>query len=113
MADYLEWDIDNPAHRSRCSRPQVEVLEAEAEPRIHVEVRHRYVPRQRQQMPPWLVALLIIAAIMWISPFGAIVTIIMGAALVTAHPTIAIVLGIGVALVIIIALRERWYGRPF
>ena len=34
-------------------------------------------------------------------------------ALLTAHPAIAIALGISIALVTVIALRERWYGRPF
>jgi hypothetical protein len=30
-----------------------------------------------------------------------------------AHPMIGIVVGGTIALVIIIALRERWHGRPF
>jgi hypothetical protein len=88
--------------------------ELEVEPRIRVEVVHRaYQPRQRQHVPPWLVVLLIIAAVMWMSPFGAVVAIVMLGILLTAHPTIAFVIGGMVALLIVFALRERWHGRPF
>jgi hypothetical protein len=115
---YLEWDYDNPKHRQRRRRPPPpldgEVLEPEEpSPRIRVEVHHRIVPRQRQHVPPWLVALLIIAVVMWISTFGAVVALVMISIFVTAHPTIAIALGGMVTLVAIAALRERRAGRPF
>ena len=114
MADYLEWDIDNPAHRRRRPPPPLEgeVLEPEAAPRVHVEVHH-YVPRQRQHVPPWLVALLIIAVLMWVSPFGAVVALVMISIFVTAHPTIAIAIGGTIVLLIVFAMRERWHGRRF
>jgi hypothetical protein len=35
------------------------------------------------------------------------------AVFLTAYPTVAIALGGTIALVVIIALRERWHGRPF
>jgi hypothetical protein len=57
--------------------------------------------------------LLIIAVLMWVSPFGAIIAIVMAPVLIASHPTFAFVIGGTLALVIIIALRERWYGRPF
>jgi hypothetical protein len=101
-------------HTSRPPPIDGEVLTPEPTPRIRVEVVHRaYQPRQRQHVPPWLVALLIIAVLMWISPFGAVVAIVMLGILLTAHPTIAFVVGTTIALVIVIALRERWHGRPF
>ena len=75
---------------------------------------HRaYQPRQRQHVPPWLVALLIIAGLMWISPFGAVIAIVMASILIASHPTIAFVVGGMIALVIVFALRERWHRRPF
>jgi hypothetical protein len=91
------------------------LLDEEPVPRIHrVEVVHRYQPRrQRQHVPPWLIVLLLVAAVMWISPFGAVIAIVMISIFVTAHPTIAIAIGGTVALVIIFALRERRAGRPF
>jgi hypothetical protein len=82
-------------------------------PRIRVEVHHRIVPRHRQHIPPWLIALLTLAVVMWISPFGAVVALVMISIFVTAHPTIAIAIGGTIALVIIIAIRERRAGRPF
>ena len=61
-----------------------------------------------------VVALLIVAALMWISPFGAVVALVMaGGILVTAHPTIATTIGVMVVLVVIIAWRERRAGRHF
>ena len=118
MPKYLEWDFDNPKHRHRHRRSlplEGEILtNEEPAPRIRVEVTHRYQPRrQRQQIPPWLIVLLLVAAVMWISPFGAIVALVMISIFLTAHPTIAIAIGGPIALVIIIALRERWYGRSF
>jgi hypothetical protein len=64
-------------------------------------------------VPPWLVALLIIAVLMWVSPLGAIVAIVMASVLIASHPTIAFVIGGMLALLIVFAMRERWYGRPF
>ena len=92
-----------------------DVLEPEpTPPRIRVEVvHHRYVPRQRQHVPPWLVALLIIAVAMWISPFGAVVALVMGGILITAHPMIGIVIGVTLALVIVASIRNHRAGNPF
>jgi hypothetical protein len=50
---------------------------------------------------------------MWISPFGAVVALVMISILVPAHPTVAIAIGGTIALVIVFALRERWHNRPF
>jgi hypothetical protein len=118
MPKYLEWDFDNPKHRQR-RRPQPppidgEVLEPEPTPRIRVEVVHRaYQPRQRQHMPRLAIALLIIAAVMWISPFGLIVGLFLISVFLMMHPAVAIVLGVTIALVIGVAIRERRRGRPF
>ena len=60
----LLWRLSTSALRGRVPEPT---------PRVRVEVHHRYVPRQRQHVPPWLVALLILAVLMWVSPFGAII----------------------------------------
>ena len=64
---YLEWDYDNPKHRQRRRRQPLplegEVLgpELEVEPssRIQVEIVHHH-RRQRQQVPAWLVVLLVV-----------------------------------------------------
>jgi hypothetical protein len=83
--------------------------------RIRVEVVHRaYQPRrQHSTVPPWLIALLILVAVMWISPFGAVVALVMISIFLTAHPTIAIAIGGTIALVIAIGLHQRWRGHPF
>jgi hypothetical protein len=76
----------------------------------------QYAPsplRHREQIPPWVIALLILAAVLWISPFGLIVALVMISIFLTAHPTIAIAIGGTIMLVVIIAMRERWYGRRF
>jgi hypothetical protein len=89
-------------------------LEPEPTPRIRVEVVHRYQPRrQHNAPPPWVIALLIIAAVMWISPFGALVAVVMLSVFVTAHPAIGIALLATPVLVIIIAIHQRRRGHPF
>jgi hypothetical protein len=118
MPKYLEWDFDNPKHRQRRRRPELPLegeilLDEEPSPRIRVEVTHRYQPRRHSAPPAWLIVLLIIAAVMWISPFGAVVALVMLSIFLTAYPTVAIVLGVTIALMVIIALRERRAGRPF
>ena len=117
MTEPMEWDWP-PTMRPRRRRQPLpiegEILEAEPTRRIRVEVVHRaYQPRQREHVPPWLVALLIIAVLMWVSPFGAIIAIIMASVLIASHPTFAFVVSGMIALVAIAALRERWHGRPF
>jgi hypothetical protein len=112
------WDwpneIDSPSRRHRRPPPPIDGEILEPEPRIRVEVVHRaYQPRQHQRVPPWLVALLIIAVLMWVSPFGAVIAIVMASVLIASHPTFAFVIGGAIALVAIAALRERWHGRPF
>ena len=42
-----------------------------------------------------------------------IVSCVLIAVFLTAHPMIGIVIGGMIALVIIAAMRERWHGRPF
>jgi hypothetical protein len=118
-----DWPPTMRVRRGRRRRPspilEGEILTPELEheppPRIHrVEVVHRaYQPRQRQHVPPWVIALLIMAVLMWISPFGTVVALVMLGILVSAHPTFAATLLAALALVIIIAMRERWHGRPF
>ena len=57
--------------------------------------------------------LLLVAAAMWISPFGAVVALVMVSVLLTEHPTIAIAIGGIIAALIIAAIRERRAGRQF
>ena len=115
-----DWPPTMRPRRGRRRRPppilEGEILEPELErePHIRVSVEHRHVNhRQRQQIPPWLVALLIVAAVMWISPFGAVIALVMISIFLTEHPTVAVAIGGAIALVIAIALREKWHGRPF
>jgi hypothetical protein len=119
MPKYLEWDYDNPKHRQRRRRPppilEGEILEPEPSPRIRVEVTHRtYQPRrQHSAIPPWLVALLIVAALMWWAPLGTIILIAIVSISIAAHPTIGVAIAIFVVLVVGIAWRQRRLGRPF
>jgi hypothetical protein len=75
---------------------------------IHITVHHR-----RHGAPTWLIPLAILALLSVVSSHAPIVSCVLIAVFLTAHPTIAIALGGTLALVVIIALRERWYGRPF
>jgi hypothetical protein len=120
----LEWDFDNPKHRQRRRRPEPvlegDILGPETEsyqdkPRIRVEVVHRaYQPRrQHNTVPPWLIVLAIVAALLWMAPLGTIILIAIVSIFFAEHPTIAIAIGGIMALVIIIAMRERRAGRPF
>ena len=118
---YLEWDFDNPKHKQRRRRQPLplegEVLgpELEVEPassRIQVEIVH-YHRRQRQHVPPWAIAILIIGALAWVSPIGLVIALFMVGVFVTAYPTVAIALGIFLVLFIGIAVRERLAGRSF
>jgi hypothetical protein len=119
MAQRYEWDFP-PTMRPRRRRPppplEGEILEPQSEPppRIHrVEVFHRYQPRQHSGLPPWVIALLIIAAVMWVSPFGAVVALVMLAVFVTSHPTVALSVAAALVLVVAIAVHQRWRGHPF
>jgi len=62
---------------------------------------------------PWIIALVIIAALMWISPFGLIVGIVLISTLLMMHPTIAIAIAAWVAMFICIAIYQRRRGRAF
>lgn len=117
-----EWDFPPTMRprRGRRRRPppilEGEILEPELErePHIRVSVEHRHVNhRQRQQIPPWLIVLLIIAVVMWISPFGAVVALVMGGILLTAHPTVAIAIGAAIAVLVVASIANRRTGRPF
>jgi hypothetical protein len=106
--------------RGRRRRPEPplegEILPPEAEPtpRIRVEiVRRAYQPRQRSTVPPWVIATLIFAGLCWLNPLGVVIAIVMISVLLTEHPTIAIAIGVIIAALVIIAIRERRAGRPF
>ena len=116
MTKYLEWDYDNPKHRSRRRRQLLplegEVLgpEPEVEPRIHVTVEHRHVNQRQPNILPRLVtiaAFVVLALILVRSP-GAL---IMLAVLIPGHFWIAV--AVVVAVLVIIAWRERRAGRDF
>ena len=121
--EFIEWDIDNPAHkrrRRRQQRPQIEYLEPdeilEPEQASRIVVEHRHVvhhQRQRQHIPPWSIAILIIGMLCWLNPLGLVIALFMAGILLTAHPTVAIALGIFVALIAGIAIREHLARRPF
>jgi hypothetical protein len=91
-----------------------EVLEPEPTPRIRVEVvTHRYQPRRHSAPPIWAVALLAFGVFAWLSPFALIVGLVLLSVFLTEHPTIAIAIGVIIAALVIIAIRERRAGRPF
>jgi hypothetical protein len=121
MRQYLEWDFDNPKHRQRRRRKPLPLegevlgpeLEVEPTPRIRVEVTHRYQPRHHSAPPIWLIVLLILAAVMWISPFGAVIALVMLGIFVSAYPTLAFTLLAALALVIVVGLHQRWRGHRF
>jgi hypothetical protein len=89
----------------------VEILPPrQPEHHVRVDVHHH---RQRQHMPRLAIALLIIAAVMWISPLGVIIALVLIAAVLMMHPAVAIILAAWLALMIVIAIRARLKGRPF
>jgi hypothetical protein len=115
MGKFVEWDIDNPVHRRR-RPPQIfegEVLSpSEPQSRVRVDVHHHHY-RQRSavdvsvSVPPWFIALLIFAALLWISPIGLIVAIAIVSIFVIQHPAIVITSGMIVAALVINSLRRR------
>ena len=81
MTKYLEWDYDNPKHRSRRRRQLLplegEVLgpEPEVEPRIHVTVEHRHVNQRQPNILPRLVtiaAFVVVLALILVRSPGAL-----------------------------------------
>jgi hypothetical protein len=53
-------------------------LEPEPTPRIHrVEIVHRYQSRRHTAPPPWIVPLVFIVALMFISPYALIVSFVL------------------------------------
>ena len=115
MTEWREWDWPNEPKRSRRRRIQtVEILPPQQpEPERHIRVTVTAHHRQRQHVPPWLIVLVIFAALCWVSPFGLVVALVMGGILLTAHPSIAIAIGVIVAALVIAAIRERLAGRHF
>jgi hypothetical protein len=114
----IEWDAfpDPPKRRRKPRAERIQILEPDDPPksRIHrVEITVHRRRQHHQQIPPWVIAMVIFAALCWISPFGMVIALVMGGILVTAHPTIGIALGVMLALVIIIAMRERLADREF
>jgi hypothetical protein len=118
MSERLEWDYP-PTMRQRRNRRLAqgrdrvlpmdgEILEPEPEQRIRVEVHHAYQPqRQREQIPGWLIALLVFAGLLWLSPIGLIVAIAIVSIFVIQHPVIVITSGLIVAALVINSLRRR------
>lgn len=111
-----DWPPEPRRRGRRQARPlQGEILtpEPEPSPRIRVEVTHRYQPRQRQHVPPWLIVLAIVAVLMWMAPLGTIILIVIGSIFVAEHPMIGITFGVIVAVLTIAAIRARLSGNPF
>jgi hypothetical protein len=100
MADFLEHDFDNPAHRQH-RRPRVEEYLPPEQPDYH---HHDARGLQR-----WIIiaAVAVLVVILFRSP-----TALLMLAALTGWPTIAASL-ILVAILSVIAWRERRVGRPF
>jgi hypothetical protein len=115
MTEWKEYDFDNPAHwRPRRRRPTIEYMEPEDEqPRVTIELHHRFVPRPRERIPPWLIVLVGIALLMWWAPLGTIVAIALMTVFATAHSTLAISLAASLAMVIVIGIVQRLRGHLF
>jgi hypothetical protein len=115
---YVECDFDNSKHRQRRRRAELPLegeilLDEEPTPRIRVEVTHRLQPRRHSAPPAWIVPLVFIAALAFFSPYALIVAIVMISIFLTAYPTIAIAIGVIIAVLAIAAIRERRARRPF
>jgi hypothetical protein len=107
MREWREWDWpQEPRRRSR--RPKVEILEPEPTPRVQrVEIIHHH--RSRATLPHIVtIGSAILAALILLR---APTAILMMAVLVP--PKVWIACGLAVALLVIIAIRERLAGRPF
>ena len=115
-----DWPPTMHARRGRRRQPlplEGEVLgpeELEPKTRIHrveIAVHHH---RQRHSAPsPWLIALLVIAALMWWAPLGTVILIVIVAMGIMAHPAIGIALAASVALFVGITIYQRRRGRAF
>jgi hypothetical protein len=73
MAKFVEWDIDNPAHRRRS--PQIiegEVLSSALEPRQQPRTIS-FDRRRNVRVPRWAVALLAIGVLAMLFPVGLVV----------------------------------------
>jgi hypothetical protein len=108
MAEYVEWDIDNRAHRQRRRpRPRVEILEPLSEQStIRVDIRHHHSGHILPQHLIIVAALLFLAVIMIRSPGALLLLAVIGWKFVAAFAIMA-------AIVSIVAYRERRAGRPF
>jgi hypothetical protein len=104
MTQKYEWDYPATMRpRRRRATQQTTVLDGEVlqpqQDRIRVEVRHIYQPQCQPKPPPYVIAILIFAALIWVSPIGFVIAIVMGGILVSAHPNeaicVAALLGIG------------------
>jgi hypothetical protein len=114
------WDWPPEPRRGRRRRPEPplvgEVLtpdEPEPSPRIRVEIVTRHQPRRHSAPPIWAVVLLAFGVFAWLSPFALIVGLVLLSVFLTEHPAIAVAIGVFVAALAIIALRERRAGRQF
>jgi hypothetical protein len=108
MPDFLEYDFDNPAHRRR-SRPQVEIMEPDDEPRRahHVEITIR---RQRPGIQRVIVtAAMIVLALILIRSGPAAVLMLSALIGLKAIGAAAVTL----IIVALIAWREHRAGRSF
>jgi hypothetical protein len=112
----MEHDFP-PTMRQRRRRQPIlegEILtpQSEPQPRIRVEVRHTYSQRQREQIqiPPWLIVLLIVAGLLWISPIGVIVAIAIVTVLVIQHLAVVITSAIIIAVLVFNSIRRRRVG---
>ena len=111
MADFLEYDFDNPAHRQRRRRQPLplegEILEPEPEqPTVHVV--HHY--RRHGPTPQRIViiaAFAILALVLLRSP-GALVLL---AVMIPSWVWLA--LGVIVAVLVLVSIREHRAGRHF
>jgi hypothetical protein len=116
MSEYWDWPPTKKYYRKARRQPlplEGEILEPETEPRIRVEHYHYVHRRQRQQIPPWAVAVLAIGVLALLFPYPLVVGLVIIGLLIAMYPIVGISIAIFVALFGFIAWRERRRGRAF
>jgi hypothetical protein len=107
MADYLEWDIDNPKHRQRRPRqPPIlegEILEPQPEPRISVTVEQHH--RSGFDARWILLPIAVLLVLRFLPAIG--VALIVLLALAFTYPLQGGILAIWLACVIVIIVFDR------
>jgi hypothetical protein len=108
MAKFVEWDIDNPAHRRHRRPPQIEGEALSSSVSASQPQTVRFERPRNVRIPRWAVALLAFGVLAMLFPFGLVVGVVILAILTLMYPAQAFIfVACLVIAAIIIALDRR------